>query len=797
MKRLSKNILFALLAIVTSYSAYSAVQQGYAKTPGRLGENGVLQPGKRLPNVVVSGKGLTRVISGSDGSFSLSFRGEGFSLSEVSKPGYALVDREQLRQYSYSKDNLVLVLEDIKVQEQERLSIERKIRRTMRRTLAEKEEEIERLREENKITQSQLDSLYRRLYADEENNQRLVAEMAEEYAKTDFDSYDDFRRKVAGYIISGDLVRADSLLNTKGSVEERMAEIQRMRTVNAERGEEIRRQQEDLENSMNLERHKTEDLASDFLNRYTLCYLRHDADSAAYWLKLRAELDTANIVWTIQAGSFLHEYIGDSSKAFEYYRRVLRLAGESGKKSLESVCFNKIGLLLEDQGKFKEALECHNRALDIVLGLYGENSEQIIACYNNIANCYSDMGKNREALDLQFKILEMRLSLYGEQKSEVATTYNNIGMTYLNLGDYQKALEYTSKALELNILIGYEDSPDIVLGYGNVGTVYSRMGNYEKAISYFSKSLEKGKKIFSERHPVNVSLYVYIADIYYEQKKFSEALEYYQKVVDNLDYISNFNSIAHIYNRIGFSYLFQGDSQRASDAFEKEVENRIAVLKDEYHPDLMIAYLSLGYAGYNSGRYEESLNAYKKAVEISKKQDGEKSASLAKTYYNIGMVCGKLGMPIDAVEYCYKAYRIYEDTGEDDKNSFVLLKIFEEYCKCKDKSDVRLSTIASLIECSVFYIEVKEGETEAAKQGLKGEYLLLEYGDWNIASGKNILEAASACQGKPKDIAVMNGGEIERYHFQGKIGIQFNAKNIGREEKERIIREYCNWKQQE
>lgn len=875
MKRISKIILVALLAIVTSYSAYSAVQQGYSKTPGRLGENGVLIPGKRLPNVVVSGKGLTRVISGSDGSFSISFKGSNFVLSDVTKSGYALVDREQLRQYSYSKDKLVLVLEDTKVQDQERLRIERQIRRTMRRALAQKEEEIERLRAENKITQSQLDSLYRRLYDDEQSNQKLVSEMAEEYAKTDFDSFDDFRRKVTGYIISGDLVRADSLLNSKGSVEERIAEIKKIRTVNAERSEEIRRQQDDLEKSKSLEQHKTEDLASDMLSRYELCYLRHDADSAAYWLELRYELDTTNIDWIIQAGRFFDEYIGDSSKALEYYRRGLRLATKSGDKRGEAICGSNIGAVIEGEGKHREAMEYFNKSLEIFRELYGEDSEYVFTCYNNIADCYNSLGKSQEALDLYGKNLETWLSLYGEQNNHAAAVYNNIGTTYYRLEDYDRALEYMSKALEISELIEGEYSSNVATGYNNLGSLYVDMKNYDKAFSYLFKALEIRKTIYTDKHPMIASNCFSIAKEYDRQQKYSEAFDYYLKSLniyksisgnyetevsncfyamgnacfnmgrnqEAIDYskkaleislkladndldvaniyftigfayarmkdydksISEFKKslkikedlykcphrdIAVIYDRIGFAYQVQGKNQEAMDAFEKAIEIGFASLNDEYYPDLLQTYISLGQTSYAVGRYEVSLNAYKKVAEIRIRQEGNSSSSLAVAYRNIAESYKKMGFSVDALEYDLKAYKIYESKGNEKECSLILQQIIREYGKCKGLSDKRLSSIANLIEGIAFYVEVKDGETEARKQGMKGEYLLLEYGDWNIASGKNLYEVVSDYEGKPKDIAVKKAGVIERHHFEGKIGIYIKAKHIGKKEKQHLIEEY-------
>ena len=47
-------------------------------------------------------------------------------------------------------------------------------------------------------------------------------------------------------------------------------------------------------------------------------------DSAAYYLELRAQLDTTNIEWQYDAGEFIHDHTADYDKALPYLQRALR-----------------------------------------------------------------------------------------------------------------------------------------------------------------------------------------------------------------------------------------------------------------------------------------------------------------------------------------------------------------------------------------------------------------------------------------------------------------------------------------
>lgn len=108
MKKIQLLLCFQLVAIFS----FAQTQQGYVKTKGRLGNNGTVIKGTRLTGAMVTVKGRNTVLSGNDGNFSLSIPGNTYYLQNVQKQGYVVTDPDILsRQYSYSKNPLVLVLE--------------------------------------------------------------------------------------------------------------------------------------------------------------------------------------------------------------------------------------------------------------------------------------------------------------------------------------------------------------------------------------------------------------------------------------------------------------------------------------------------------------------------------------------------------------------------------------------------------------------------------------------------------------------------------------------------------------
>ena len=221
-----KRILWLSLCLVLALCATAQTQQGYVKTKGRKGGNGAVVPGKRITGATVQVKGGNAVVTQANGTFSFPIPAKKYYIQNVKKQGYVLVDPEVLtKQYIYSTNPLILVLETPEQQTDDKLASERKIRRTLQRQLQQREDEIEDLKEQNKITREEYQNALQKLYAEQETNEKLIGEMAERYSQIDYDLLDEFNRRISDCIIEGRLAEADSLLRTKGDIQDRIAAV--------------------------------------------------------------------------------------------------------------------------------------------------------------------------------------------------------------------------------------------------------------------------------------------------------------------------------------------------------------------------------------------------------------------------------------------------------------------------------------------------------------------------------------------------------------------------------------------
>lgn len=493
-----KRVIILLCLILLSTYALAQTQSGIVKTRGRM-VNGEHVPGKGLPGAVISIKDRTDVgVRGEDGSFTFPVTENQFIIESVTKKDYVLVDTDAApMMYVYSPNPLYLIMETPEKQLEDQLASERRIRRTLQRQLSEREDEIESLRAENKITQQKYHLALQKLYSEQENDEMLIQEMAERYSQLDYDQMDEFYRRVNNYIEQGELVRADSLLRSRGDVSSQVA-------AQLEKGKSIQEKEAELQRAKEVYQHDKEELARRCYGYFENFKIQYENDSAAYYIELRAKLDTTNVEWLNDAGRFIYEYQARYHDALVYYTLGLRQALQQyGKNSVWSAVFcNNIGFIYYEQGDYPRALEYYEKSLSIYVSLFGDNHPDVAtSSYNNIGLFYNAQGNDSRALEYFEKSLSIRESLFGDNHLYVATSYNIIGAVYSLQGDYPRALEYYEKSLSIReSLLGF-NHPYVATSYNNIGYVYYCRGDYPRALEYYTKTLKIRETILGTEHP--------------------------------------------------------------------------------------------------------------------------------------------------------------------------------------------------------------------------------------------------------------------------------------------------------
>ncbi|WP_018125943.1 tetratricopeptide repeat protein [Desulfovibrio oxyclinae] len=121
----------------------------------------------------------------------------------------------------------------------------------------------------------------------------------------------------------------------------------------------------------------------------------------------------------------------------KYLVKVLDLKGDNLSKD-DIGTFNRLGIALRSQGKWREAIENYERALTI-----SPNDEGL---YYNMGLAYHDGGQRREGIDAMEKALNINPDFFKEKEGVSL----NIGNMYVELRRYNDARPFFEEAARIN-----------------------------------------------------------------------------------------------------------------------------------------------------------------------------------------------------------------------------------------------------------------------------------------------------------------------------------------------------------
>lgn len=345
----SKVLIMLLLLVSALMTVEAQIQCGIVRT--------ALRPNREviyLSDVMIRQRGdYNPVLSDADGGFEMTMAGlnvgDAFYLSSVSKSGYELADNRTIgRAFVFSPDvKIEIVMLNLKEKEEDMQRISDIAYQRAEATYAGRLAELEKKLKEKNITEEIFRKQLQELQYWYEKYESLIKDMAERYASTDYATIDSLNAAVNMAIEDGDLGRADSLISSVGSLEKLVDENKEAELSARKRlklGEKMAANASADLDAIYGDKNRIGDL---LYSKYNICLSRTETDSAAYYMRIRAELDTANVEWQLMAGTFISDYLAEYDNAMAYYKRALCNALEQYDETHPYVvtCYNYRGVL--------------------------------------------------------------------------------------------------------------------------------------------------------------------------------------------------------------------------------------------------------------------------------------------------------------------------------------------------------------------------------------------------------------------------------------------------------------------
>lgn len=164
-----------------------------------------------------------------------------------------------------------------------------------------------------------------------------------------------------------------------------------------------------------------------------------------------------------------------------------------------------------------------------------------------------------------------------------ALACEGMGQAFMRKEEYDEAEKNFQKALQLN--------PDLWLSHNDLGMIYDRKLRFDDAIAHYEAAINIKPDQYVLLNNLGVS--------YYLNREYKKSAETLLKAIEAGSDPKN----AKVYNNLG---LVLGKLDRYEEALEafKKAEDRPA------------AYNNLGYCYFLQGKYEKAIAAFEKAIEI-------------------------------------------------------------------------------------------------------------------------------------------------------------------------------------
>ena len=339
----------------------------------------------------------------------------------------------------------------------------------------------------------------------------------------------------------------------------------------------------------------------------------------------------------------IHDDKGDFIKAIESYNRALAYdrknpviyrnlalayrhrkdydrAAEYAEKAVEADSGNIHNRVLRgniyfEQGRYADAAREYQAAL--------ETSPEDPPALYNLAIALLKKGDEVAAIEYL-----KRAGSADKIGPVAARAYGRLGVLFTERRDYPQAEKY----LELAVSVAPRDA----VNHYNLGIAYSRQNKNEKALEAFTRAGDLGQD--------DAAMLEGLGEAYYSLKDYDRSLEAYNRL------LATSKRNARVLSRIAEIYYDRGDLDRAYEFYHKITT---------YEPaseNARVAYLNMGNILDDAQRFEESIQAYEKALAINPKDDA--------ALYNLGIAYNHAGKPQLAIESWKKAADLNPDNPQ-------------------------------------------------------------------------------------------------------------------------------------
>lgn len=695
-----KKSLLIFLFLLVSLMSFAQTQQGIVKTRGRM-VDGQVVPGVCMEGVMVTLNYGNPLVSGNDGGFSFNVpSGKNYSLVAAQKQGYTLADADFTRRsFSYTADiPFYVVMEDENQRQADINSAMLKVRKKMKEELRKREDELDSLLFLNAIGQAKYDSLKAEFYSYRQSSEELVREMAERYAATDYDQLDEFTSIVQMYIENGELVKADSLIRSKGDINQRIAAYHNIVATNKSERDALNQREENLSQSEKLAEKTYEELSLTLYQRHEIFKQQFQQDSALFYMKMRADLDLTNINAVLDYANLCSKQkkVSECEKYYmicrNEYSRIDNDLGVADINCRLGYLYNEINDYAQSHLLFSMALKAYELLSEDAPDAYNDRialTHAGMALNASNRNDYQESEKHRMlALKYNEQLFKKNPDSY---RANLMFSQLETGALYMETGKWADSEKYYNLALQ-NCEILYGQAPEIyreaLAGIkASLGALYCQAGDYTKGEQYSISALETYGQLAQQNPDAYLGMKAHIEGslgaLYASREDYATGEKYYKLALSDYKIVVSRNpeiyldEMANVESSIGLNYGYLRDFDGAKQYLKLAYEHYELLFQQKptvYRAGLANACSNMGLLYIFLNDFESGGKYCLEALEhyeiLSQKDLSSYQEPMARIQKQLGLIFGRKYDYASSKKYYEQALTIYEQMAKKAPGSY-------------------------------------------------------------------------------------------------------------------------------
>jgi CHAT domain-containing protein/tetratricopeptide (TPR) repeat protein len=248
-----------------------------------------------------------------------------------------------------------------------------------------------------------------------------------------------------------------------------------------------------------------------------------------------------------------------SGQSIEVLTKTIADNAAPGREAALANAYRQRGNLLDDQGKFADALADFERYREIAEDI--GDRQGVAAALAAVGSVHQVLGNRPLAQDSARAALEI-----GEELGDagiMATSHNTLGILSETDGDNRTAVDHYLQALNLRRALGQKSRVARVLL--NIGNVYSAQGNYPLSLEQYREALalchEAGDR------SCEATVYITIGNAYGRDGDYTTALEHLERSLGISRELKNEMGIAYATLNIAEAHRLQGKLEESRAAY--------------------------------------------------------------------------------------------------------------------------------------------------------------------------------------------------------------------------------------